>query len=79
MTHSLELPAVNAPSVLPQWLQMGTAPLGKPRILMNGDHLDIRASVDLAGLKQLQAMLKKYEEILQMMAPQTKRPPHDPI
>jgi hypothetical protein len=44
-------------------------PIGKPRIVMNGDHLDIHASVDLEGLKKLQTMLKKYEEILEMMAP----------
>ena len=44
-----------------------TLPIGRPRILMNGDRLDIQASVDLAGLKQLQSMLKKYEEILVMM------------
>ncbi len=43
--------------------------IGKPRIVMNGDHLDIHASVDLAGLKQLQEMLKKYEEILLVMEP----------
>jgi hypothetical protein len=36
---------------------------------MNGDHLDIHASVDLDGLKQLQTMLKKYKEILEMMSP----------
>ena len=33
--------------------------LGKPRIVMNGDHLDIHASVDLEGLRQLQTMLGK--------------------
>jgi hypothetical protein len=32
------------------------------------NRLDIQASVDLEGLKQLQAMLKKYEEILQMLS-----------
>jgi hypothetical protein len=31
---------------------------------MNGDHLDIHASVDLKELKKLQTMLKKYEDIL---------------
>jgi hypothetical protein len=36
---------------------------------MNGDHLDIQASVDLEGLKQLQTMLQKYAGILEMMAP----------
>lgn len=49
---------------------LAAPPIGKPRIIMNGDHLDIHASVDLAGLKQLQTMLKKYEEILEMMAPE---------
>ncbi len=44
-------------------------PIGRPRIVMNGDHLDIQASVDLEGLKQLQTMLQKYAEILEMMAP----------
>ncbi|MGO8739386.1 hypothetical protein [Rhodoblastus sp.] len=44
-------------------------PIGKPRIVMNGGHLDIHALVDLEGLKQLQSVLKKYEEILEMMAP----------
>ncbi len=52
-------------------LPVATAPpVGKPRIVMSGDHLDIHASVDLDGLKQLQTMLQKYEEILEMMAPQ---------
>jgi hypothetical protein len=37
---------------------------------MNGDHLDIQASVDLEGLKQLQTMLQKYAEILEMMVPE---------
>ncbi len=57
---------------VPQPVHLGAAvppPVGKPRIVMNGDHLDIHASVDLDGLKQLQTMLKKYEEILEMMAP----------
>ena len=36
---------------------------------MNGGHLDIQASVDLVGLKQLQTMLQKYAEILEMMTP----------
>jgi len=44
-------------------------PIGKPRIVMNGDHLEIQASVDLDGLEQLQTMLQKYTEILEMMAP----------
>jgi hypothetical protein len=46
-----------------------TPPIGKPRIVMNGGHLDIQASVDLVGLKQLQTMLQKYAEILEMMTP----------
>jgi hypothetical protein len=48
---------------------MVSLPIGRPRIVMNGDHLDIQASVDLEGLKQLQTMLQKYAEILEMMAP----------
>jgi hypothetical protein len=48
---------------------MGSLPIGKPRIVMNGGHLDIQASVDLVGLKQLQTMLQKYAEILEMMTP----------
>jgi hypothetical protein len=36
---------------------------------MNGNRLDIQASVDLAGLKKLKDMLTKYESILEMMQP----------
>jgi hypothetical protein len=36
---------------------------------MNGNRLDIQASVDLEGLKKLQAMLGKYQGILEMMEP----------
>jgi hypothetical protein len=39
------------------------------RVVMNGNRLDIQASVDLAGLKKLQEMLAKYESILEMMSP----------
>ncbi len=56
----------SVPSPLPSTV---TPAIGKPRIVMNGDHLDIHASVDLAGLQQLQTMLQKYEEILKMMEP----------
>jgi hypothetical protein len=46
---------------------------GQPvRVVMNGNHLDIQASVDLEGLKKLQAMLAKYQGILEMMEPETK-------
>lgn len=41
-----------------------TAPL---RVIMNGDRLDIQASVDLEGLKKLRAMLEKYQSILEML------------
>jgi hypothetical protein len=41
------------------------------RVVMNGDRLDIQASVDLAGLKKLQEMLTKYQGILEMMQPDT--------
>jgi hypothetical protein len=34
---------------------------------MNGNRLDIQASVNLAGLKKLKDMLTKYESILEMM------------
>lgn len=37
------------------------------RVVMNGNRLDIQASVDLAGLKKLQEMLAKYQGILEMM------------
>jgi len=41
----------------------GNAPV---RVVVNGDRLDIQASVDLAGLKSLQDLLKQYEGILEM-------------
>jgi hypothetical protein len=43
-----------------------TSPL---RVVMNGNRLDIQASVDLEGLKKLRTMLEKYEGILEMMEP----------
>jgi hypothetical protein len=43
-----------------------TAPV---RVVMNGNRLDIQASVDLPGLKKLQEMLTKYQGILEMMEP----------
>jgi hypothetical protein len=39
------------------------------RVVMNGNRLDIQASVDLEGLKKLQTMLQKYQGILEMMEP----------
>jgi hypothetical protein len=45
-------------------LSPGGAPL---RVVMNGNRLDIQASVNLAGLKKLKEMLTKYESILEMM------------
>jgi hypothetical protein len=45
---------------------LGTTPL---RVVMNGNRLDIQASVDLDGLKKLQTMLEKYQGILEMMQP----------
>jgi hypothetical protein len=48
-----------------------TSGFGLPRVVMNGDRLDIQASVNLEGLKALQEMLKKYEAILEMMSPST--------
>jgi hypothetical protein len=46
-----------------------SAPL---HVVMNGDRLDIQASVDLAGLKKLKEMLTKFEGILEMMEPDKK-------
>jgi hypothetical protein len=40
--------------------------------MMNGNRLDIQASVDLVGLKKLQDMLTKYQGILEMMEPENK-------
>jgi hypothetical protein len=37
------------------------------RVVMNGNRLDIQASVDLEGLRKLQEMLKAYETILEMV------------
>jgi hypothetical protein len=45
----------------------GVVPL---RVVMNGNRLDIQASVDLDGLKKLQTMLEKYQGILEMMQPE---------
>jgi hypothetical protein len=39
---------------------------------MNGNRPGIQASVDLDGLKKLQAMLEKYQGILEMMQPDAK-------
>jgi hypothetical protein len=50
-------------------LSPGGAPL---RVVMNGDRLDIQASVDLAGLKKLKEMLTKFEGILEMLGPNAK-------
>jgi hypothetical protein len=61
-------PASARTPIAPVTQPVHSSPMGKPRIVMNGDRLDIQASVDLDGLKQLQAMLKKYEEILEMMS-----------
>jgi hypothetical protein len=46
------------------------------RVVMNGDRLDIHASVDLAGLKKLKEMLTKFESILEMMEPEKKEAAH---
>ncbi len=49
---------------------MEPSPAASPlRVVMNGNRLDIQASVDLGGLKNLQAMLQKYQGILEMMQP----------
>jgi hypothetical protein len=41
-------------------------------VVMNGNRPGIQASVDLDGLKKLQAMLEKYQGILEMMQPDAK-------
>ena len=46
---------------------------GSVRVVVNGDRLDIQASVDLAGLKTLQSLLKQYEGILEMTARMAKK------
>lgn len=58
--HSLPKSSAGTPPILP------TSPL---RVIMNGDRLDIQASVDLEGLKKLRTMLEKYQGILEMMQP----------
>jgi hypothetical protein len=34
-------------------------------LTLNGNRLDIQASMDLEGLKKFQTVLKKYQEILE--------------
>ncbi|MGA8155783.1 MAG: hypothetical protein WB822_06120 [Rhodoplanes sp.] len=58
--HSPLKPSAGTPPIIP------TSPL---RVIMNGDRLDIQASVDLEGLKKLRTMLEKYQGILEMMQP----------
>jgi hypothetical protein len=60
-------PATRAPQV--EHVPAQGLPL---RVVMNGNRLDIQASVDLAGLKKLKDMLTKYESILEMMQPDAK-------
>ena len=45
-------------------------PQGERRAPLAQLHLDIQASVDLEGLKQIQTVLQKYAEILEMMVPE---------
>jgi hypothetical protein len=59
-------PATRAPQV--EAVPVSGLPL---RVVMNGDRLDIQASVDLAGVKKLKEMLTKYESILELMKPET--------
>lgn len=49
--------------------RLGSIDVTPLRVTMNGNRLDIQASVDLAGLKKLQEMLTKYQGILEMMQP----------
>jgi hypothetical protein len=63
--HSADNARAAGPSpFLEKAMPQGGVPL---RVIMNGNRLDIQASVDLAGLKKLQAMLAKYQGILEMM------------
>jgi hypothetical protein len=72
------------PSAAPRAAPRGPAPElklppGAPlRVVMNGDRLDIQASVDLAGLKKLKEMLTKFEGILEMMEPDKSAAPPEP-
>ncbi len=66
-TAGMSRPATpRTPAPPPEMKVVPGAPL---RVVMNGDRLDIQASVDLEGLKKLQAMLQKYQSILEMMQP----------
>lgn len=68
------------PSVTPQQ-QTAEKPASRPAhfeplpedqplvVVMNGDRLNIKALVDLDGLKKLRAVLEKYQSILEMMQP----------
>jgi len=40
-----------------------------PRFIINGNRLEIQASVDLEGLTNLQTLLERYKGILQLMEP----------
>lgn len=59
------------PSPRSGYIDSGPQPGAPLRVVMNGNRLDIQASVDLAGLKKLKEMLTKYEGILEMMEPES--------
>jgi hypothetical protein len=64
--------SVSRPATRAVPMESNLSPGGAPlRVVMNGDRLDIQASVDLAGLKKLKEMLTKFEGILEMMGPKT--------
>jgi hypothetical protein len=58
------------PAMRPATPEAALQPGAPLRVVMNGDRLDIQASVDLAGLKKLKEMLTKFEGILEMMTPE---------
>ncbi|MBS0246192.1 MAG: hypothetical protein JSR61_06190 [Proteobacteria bacterium] len=66
-------PPAGAPMPAPAEQQRPTPRIPEPpmtapvRVVMNGNRLDIQASVDLDGLEKLEQMLAKYKEILKMM------------
>lgn len=66
----------STPRTAPRSLDYMPLPDDQPLVVvMNGDRLNIKASVNLEGLKTLQEILQKYEGILQMsqkMTPEKK-------
>jgi hypothetical protein len=54
------------PAMRPAGVNEASSSPAPLRVVMNGNRLDIQASVDLEGIKRLKEMLTKYEEILKM-------------